>query len=50
MSALDTSSTGLQAFLSPRMVQSTVLPVTRQQASALESTLARICPYHLGTT
>ncbi|MFE7568914.1 polyprenyl synthetase family protein [Streptomyces sp. NPDC057539] len=48
MSALDTSSTGLQAFLSPRMVQSTVLPVMRQRASALEPTLARICSYHLG--
>lgn len=48
MSALDTSSTGLQAFLSPRMVQSTVLPVIRQRTSALEPTLARICSYHLG--
>ncbi|WP_432253383.1 polyprenyl synthetase family protein [Streptomyces sp. HNM1019] len=50
MSALDTSSTGLQAFLSPRMVQSTVSPVMRQQTSALEPTLARICSYHLGFT
>ncbi|MFE9093599.1 polyprenyl synthetase family protein [Streptomyces sp. NPDC007264] len=50
MSALDTSSTGLQAFLPPRMVQSTVLPVMRQQASELEPTLARICSYHLGFT
>ncbi|NIY68839.1 polyprenyl synthetase family protein [Streptomyces malaysiensis] len=48
MSALDTSSTELQAFLSPRMVQSTVSPVMRQQVSALEPTLARICSYHLG--
>lgn len=30
MSALDTSSTGLQALLSPGMVRSTVLPVMRQ--------------------
>lgn len=48
MSALDTSSTGLQAFPSPRTVQSTLLPVMRQQTSALEPTLARICSYHLG--
>ncbi|MET9558118.1 polyprenyl synthetase family protein [Streptomyces sp. NPDC006645] len=52
MSALDTSSTGLQAFLSPKSAQSTaqstVLPVMRQQVSALEPTLARICSYHLG--
>ncbi|MFD9869919.1 polyprenyl synthetase family protein [Streptomyces niveus] len=48
MSALDTSSTGLQAFRSPGTAQSTVLPVVRQQASALEPTLARICCYHLG--
>lgn len=48
MSALGTSSTGLQAFSSPRTVQSTVWPVIRQQASALEPTLARICSYHLG--
>ncbi|WP_234046971.1 polyprenyl synthetase family protein [Streptomyces adelaidensis] len=48
MSALDTSSTGLQAFLPPRMAQSTVSPVIRQQVSALEPTLARICSYHLG--
>lgn len=48
MSALDTSSTGLQALLSPRMVRSTVLPVVRQRVSALEPTLARICSYHLG--
>ncbi|MFC8824612.1 polyprenyl synthetase family protein [Streptomyces sp. NPDC057137] len=48
MSALDTSSTGLQAFLSPRTAQSTVWPVMRQRASALEPALARICSYHLG--
>ncbi|MFD5749603.1 polyprenyl synthetase family protein [Streptomyces sp. NPDC127033] len=48
MSALDTSSTGLPSFLSPRKVQSTVWPVVRQQVSALEPTLARICSYHLG--
>jgi geranylgeranyl diphosphate synthase, type I len=48
MSALDTSSTGLQAFLSPRMVRSTVRPVTWQQASALEPTPARIGSYHPG--
>jgi hypothetical protein len=48
MSALDTSSTGLQVFLSPKMMQSTVLPVMRQQASAPEPTLARICSHHLG--
>jgi geranylgeranyl diphosphate synthase, type I len=48
MSTLDTSSTGLQALLSPRTVRSTVLPVVRQQVSALEPTLARICSYHLG--
>lgn len=48
MSALDTSSTGLRALLSPGTVRSTVLPVVRQQVSALEPTLARICSYHLG--
>jgi geranylgeranyl diphosphate synthase type I len=48
MSTLDTSSTGLQAILSPAMVRSMVLPVVRQQVSALEPTLARICSYHLG--
>ncbi len=48
MSTLDTSSTGLQALLSPRVVRSTVVPVVRQQVSALEPTLARICSYHLG--
>lgn len=50
MSALDTSSTGLQAFPPPRTVQSMVMPVIRQQVSALEPTLARICSYHLGFT
>ena len=48
MSVLDSSSTGLRALLSPGMVRSTVLPVVRQQVSALEPTLARICSYHLG--
>lgn len=42
MSTLGTSSTTL---LSPGAV---VLPVVRQQVSALEPTLARICAYHLG--
>ncbi|WNV85432.1 polyprenyl synthetase family protein [Umezawaea sp. Da 62-37] len=50
MSTLDTPSTGLQALLSPRTVRSAVLPVVRQQVSALEPTLARICSYHLGFT
>ncbi|SFR03970.1 geranylgeranyl diphosphate synthase, type I [Lentzea waywayandensis] len=50
MSTLDTSSTGLAALLSPGTVRSTVLPVVRQQVSALEPTLARVCSYHLGFT
>ncbi|MFS8103098.1 polyprenyl synthetase family protein [Lentzea alba] len=41
MSTLDT-------LLSPGMVRSAVLPVVRQQVSALEPTLARISSYHLG--
>ncbi|WP_394620637.1 polyprenyl synthetase family protein [Lentzea sp. JNUCC 0626] len=45
MSTLDTSVTGLA---SPRTVRSEVLPVVRQQVSALEPTLARVCAYHLG--
>ncbi|MFD4669575.1 polyprenyl synthetase family protein [Lentzea sp. NPDC058450] len=45
MSTLDTSVTGLAP---PRTVRSEVLPVVRQQVSALEPTLARICSYHLG--
>ena len=48
MSTLDTSPTGLQALRSPGTARSTVLPVVRQQVSALEPTLARICSYHLG--
>jgi geranylgeranyl diphosphate synthase type I len=48
LSANGTSSTELQAFLPPRTVQSTVMPVVRQQVAALEPTLARICSYHLG--
>ncbi|WP_330177328.1 polyprenyl synthetase family protein [Streptomyces sp. NBC_01498] len=48
MSALDTSSTGRRAFLSRRPEPSTVSSVVRQQVSALEPTLARICSYHLG--
>ncbi|MCS7476999.1 polyprenyl synthetase family protein [Umezawaea endophytica] len=50
MSTLDTSSTGLQALLSPGTARSAVLPVVRQRVSALEPTLARICCYHLGFT
>lgn len=50
MSALDISSTGPQAFLSPAAVQSAVSPVMRRQVSALEPTLARIGSYHLGFT
>ena len=50
MSTLDTSSTGLQALLSPGAVRAAVLPVVRQQISSLEPTLARICSYHLGFT
>ncbi|MET9631796.1 polyprenyl synthetase family protein [Lentzea sp. NPDC006480] len=45
MSTLGISPT---ALLSPGMVRSAVLPVVRQQVSALEPTLARICSYHLG--
>ncbi|HEX8865055.1 MAG TPA: polyprenyl synthetase family protein [Lentzea sp.] len=41
MSTLDT-------LLSPGTVRSAVLPVVRQQVSALEPTLARISSYHLG--
>jgi geranylgeranyl diphosphate synthase type I len=48
MSTLDTSSTGLAALLSPGTVRSTVLPLVRQQVSALEPALARTCSYHLG--
>ncbi|MEU0134828.1 polyprenyl synthetase family protein [Streptomyces sp. NPDC006296] len=50
MSALDTSSTGLRAAPSPGTARSTVWPVIRQQVSALEPTVARICSYHLGFT
>ncbi|MEU2779653.1 polyprenyl synthetase family protein [Streptomyces sp. NPDC007162] len=48
MSALDTSSTGVHTSLSPKAVRDAVWPVMREQASALEPTLARICSYHLG--
>jgi hypothetical protein len=50
MSAIDTSSTGLRAFLSPRMAQSTVLPVIWQQASAPERSRSHLdsAPEYLG--
>ncbi|MEV5956587.1 polyprenyl synthetase family protein [Streptomyces sp. NPDC051987] len=50
MSALDTSSTGVPASLSPKTVRATVWPVIRQQASAPEPTPARMCSGHLGLT
>lgn len=50
MSTLGTSPTGLRTLLSPGTVRSAVLPVVRQQVSALEPTLARISSYHLGFT
>ncbi|MFJ1746833.1 polyprenyl synthetase family protein [Streptomyces sp. NPDC088116] len=48
MSTDVTSSAGLQDLLSPRVVRSTVLPFIQQQVSELESTLSRVCRYHLG--
>ncbi|MEU7478295.1 polyprenyl synthetase family protein [Lentzea sp. NPDC042327] len=47
MSTPGTSST---ALLSPATVRAAVLPVVRQQVSALEPALARISSYHLGFT
>lgn len=48
MSTHVTSSTESPALRSPRSVRSAVVPVVRQQVSGLESSLARICGYHLG--
>lgn len=48
MSTLDSSPAGLAAPPSPGSVRSAVLPLVRQQVSALEPTVARICGYHLG--
>ncbi|MER8070744.1 hypothetical protein ABTZ59_20890 [Streptomyces sp. NPDC094034] len=42
-----TSSTGLRAFLPPRVARSTALSFIQQQASMSEPTLARVFRYHL---